>query len=430
MVELVALGAGPRQSALGSYFSGKEAALGLERAQIQNKGLQQEQIRNAMQLIGSVALGSMNGKLDGEPDPQKFEQGLDFLANQGVDVSRYRGKPGMAKVAARGSLEVLQQLQVAQNEQQMGLALRKFNADLEQAEKDEAYRYAQLGLQRERMTMDQNAPQNFTSPMPGVDAKGNPIFWQGSNTGAVKTVDGISPLPRVQKIDDGQNIILFDTTTQQVISTTPKQNFQEASEKAAGAVTGKTSAEAQMNLPGASVIMDRIKTDINRVLTFGAGTDEQGNVIGKPTVGQFVGKFKGTVPNAMPKAIQSQERVNFNALVEKVKSGTFAQAYEIIRGAGPIAIYESQMAAQALANMDTAQDETQFRQAMQDFQTAVEAGFGKIAAQSQMGNPRAAPSPAPGPQPQQQGPKPGDIEDGHRFKGGNPANPNSWEKVN
>jgi len=37
-----------------------------------------------------------------------------------------------------------------------------------------------------------------------------------------------------------------------------------------------------------------------------------------------------------------------------------------------------------------------------------------------------APPAAPAPQP---GPKPGTIEDGHRYKGGNPADPNSWEKV-
>ena len=32
-------------------------------------------------------------------------------------------------------------------------------------------------------------------------------------------------------------------------------------------------------------------------------------------------------------------------------------------------------------------------------------------------------APAPG------GPKPGDVQDGHMFKGGDPRNPASWEKV-
>ena len=31
--------------------------------------------------------------------------------------------------------------------------------------------------------------------------------------------------------------------------------------------------------------------------------------------------------------------------------------------------------------------------------------------------------------PQQSGPKPGAVEDGHRFKGGDPSNPSNWEKV-
>jgi hypothetical protein len=39
---------------------------------------------------------------------------------------------------------------------------------------------------------------------------------------------------------------------------------------------------------------------------------------------------------------------------------------------------------------------------------------------------QAAPSSAA--TPQSSGPKAGDIEDGYRFKGGNPADPKSWEK--
>lgn len=41
---------------------------------------------------------------------------------------------------------------------------------------------------------------------------------------------------------------------------------------------------------------------------------------------------------------------------------------------------------------------------------------------------RGGASPATG-SPSSNGPKPGDVEDGHRFKGGDPSNPANWEKV-
>jgi hypothetical protein len=71
---------------------------------------QREAAMQGLSLIGSVSLGAMGGKIDGTPDPQKYEQGLDFLASRGINVEAYRGKPQLAPIAARASMTTAQQL--------------------------------------------------------------------------------------------------------------------------------------------------------------------------------------------------------------------------------------------------------------------------------------------------------------------------------
>lgn len=344
--------------------------------------------------------------------PEAWEQGRQAWLQKGFDPGEF----GQREVLLSQALSVKDRIAQAQQDRQFGLQEREFGANqayrqqqLAQAATTDDMREYQFAVSRgykgsfEEWLTRADAGAQETLGLNLVYGKGpnGPVAFQPGNRGTLKQV----------QVPEG--VTLLDP-------------YGKAFEGALGRELGKSNAEANVKLPGAATMVDRVRTDIDRIKTFGASKDAEGRVIGRPTMGQFVGKFKGTVPNQLPQFMQSQERVNFNALVDKAKSDTFSVAYETVKGAGAVTELETTSAARALANMDTAQDEAQFNQALDDFQRAIEAGYAKIAAQSQMGDPRAAQAP----QPQQQGPRPGDIEDGHRFKGGNPADPNSWEKVN
>lgn len=91
--------------------------------------------KQGLETIGSIALGAMGGKLDGEADPKLFEQGLDMLEQNGIKVDAFRGRPDVAPMVARASMTALQQLDVAQDERTYELAMEKFQHELSEAAK-------------------------------------------------------------------------------------------------------------------------------------------------------------------------------------------------------------------------------------------------------------------------------------------------------
>lgn len=132
MPELAALGIQPPKiDALGSFARGAATMLDIQNAK-------RQQAERGLQVVGAVSLGAMGGRLDGEVDPQKYEQGLDLLEQQGIDVAKFRGKPQLAPVAARASMTALQQLQAAQSQKEFDLAMRKFEFQLDQADREMA----------------------------------------------------------------------------------------------------------------------------------------------------------------------------------------------------------------------------------------------------------------------------------------------------
>lgn len=126
-IQAMALGVNnPEINAVSALAAGQQArqSFDMNNIAIAQKGLE---------TIGSVALGAMGGNIDGKADPALFNEGLDFLAQQGVPVDMFRDRADLAPVIARSSMTALQQIQTAQDERSYQLALDNFELEVMKA---------------------------------------------------------------------------------------------------------------------------------------------------------------------------------------------------------------------------------------------------------------------------------------------------------
>lgn len=129
MVQPIALGVqNPQINALGAFREGAAAKAGLDASK-------REAAEKSLQLIGAASMHALGGDINGQADPGRFEEGLDMLESQGIDVSKFRGKPQMAAAAARASVSAIQQLQMAQDERQFELLMQKFGRDVMESDR-------------------------------------------------------------------------------------------------------------------------------------------------------------------------------------------------------------------------------------------------------------------------------------------------------
>jgi len=126
---------------MNSFNAGQKQALGVQREK-------REAAQQALESVGAVALGAMGGDINGQADPQKFEQGLDMLEGMGMDVGRFRGRPDAAPVAARASMSALQQLKMVQDDKQLEFLMQKFDADLAQWGQEMDFKREELASKR------------------------------------------------------------------------------------------------------------------------------------------------------------------------------------------------------------------------------------------------------------------------------------------
>lgn len=91
--------------------------------------------KQAMQNIGSLAFGVMGGKIDGQADPQLWEQSLDMLAGQGMNVDQFRGRADLAPIVARASVDTLGQMNNNLSERELEQRVKEFTFTVSEAAK-------------------------------------------------------------------------------------------------------------------------------------------------------------------------------------------------------------------------------------------------------------------------------------------------------
>ena len=179
---------------------------------------------------------------------------------------------------------------------------------------------------------------------------------------------------------------------------------QAAIQQAAGTTTAKGQAEAQLeaaqNLPRVTQESDNTVRLIDQAL------NHPGRAIATGASSRFDPR------NMLP----GTEAADFRALLDQIKGGTFLQAFQSLKGGGAITEVEGRKAEQAIARLATDQTEQGFVDALNELRL--------IAVQAKARAERKAAGSTGN-----TGPQVGTVEQGYRFKGGNPADPNSWEKL-
>jgi len=301
--------------------------------------------------------------------------GAPVNASGGMDPSRPETIPPMAGgsmgASSMGSGPSLQQLAQAAsnpwlNDQQRAIINQMLEQKLQQNDPahqlDMEYRRAQIDKMRREAATGGN--EVYGTPIYGRDAEGNMVLGAIGKDGTFKRLDtgGVDVTPGVTWQDFGTYRQAFDNKSGQAIGgPVRKENYQEAFDTGAGSAAGKAQAEAAATLP----------TDL---ATAEQAVSELDELIAHPGLSQIAGPLDQYRPSWTMGAEGRDALARFN----QARGRAFLQAFGMLKGGGQITEIEGMKAEQAMARMDRAQSEAEFKQALTDFRDAVKAGMDKL----------------------------------------------------
>ena len=127
--------------------------------------------------------------------------------------------------------------------------------------------------------------------------------------------------------------------------------------------------------------------------------------------------------------IPGTDAKNFDSLAKQLKGNAFLSAFAQLKGGGAITEVEGAKAESAIARLQQSQSEAEYRAALKDYQGIIGQGLKRMGvdpaqatgATGSWGDekPKAAPPQA----------MKGMVRGGYKFKGGDPSDQNSWEKM-
>jgi hypothetical protein len=129
--------------------------------------------------------------------------------------------------------------------------------------------------------------------------------------------------------------------------------------RAGAAAEAKLGATNAANAPAANAIYNALEFQVNDLLS-------------DPYLPAMLGPVQSRLPN------MSADAARVQAKMDQISGGAFLQARQMLKGGGQITNYESDRAEKAFVRMSAAQNENDFRQAMQDFLDAVKLGLPKL----------------------------------------------------
>lgn len=275
---------------------------------------------------------------------------------------------------------------------------------------DQAYKNRYLDILQQKANEAGGGGNEFgLAPIWGTGPDGKPALIQLGKGGVPiqpQLPDGFQISRDPVRIDSGTGTVLLDPQTRQQIGFIPKDVAGEASANAAGKAQGEASAQ----LPAAAADAQRVNEQVQ-------------SLVNDPYLPSMVGPLDSWRPNISGDAARVQSKM------DQLQGGAFLQARQMLKGGGAITDMEGRRAEAAFARLNAAQSESDYISALNEFNDAVNAGYAKLQAQAAGGGAPASPA-APATAPRGRfGPQPGTIEDGYRFRGGDPKNPGNWEPV-
>ncbi len=219
---------------------------------------------------------------------------------------------------------------------------------------------AQLELEQMRTGRGGTTELSLT-PQYGTDENGNLVMLQvGKDGRAVQTVlpEGVALTRGIEKIDLGDSFVFMNTLTGERIGEPVPKNLGAAErEKAIGTTAGQAEGSAAARIESARLKTEQATALIDQILE-------------APGLDSILGNVQGRQPAGLPWT-GMQAGVDAANDLESLKGKVFEQAFESLKGAGPITDMEGQAATNAMAALQRSSSEEQFRANLAKLKTAL-----------------------------------------------------------